>query len=55
LIPTGSANLGAIPSQMLFQFLSIQAMRYPEEVQHDETAAREKAAFTEDLNTPVLI
>jgi len=55
LIPTGSADLGAISSQMLFQFLSVQAMRNPEEVQHNETAARKKAAFTEDLNTPVLI
>jgi len=51
----GSADLGAVPPQMLFQFLGIQAMRNPEEVQHDETAAREKAAFTEDLDTSVLI
>jgi len=55
LIATGSANLSAIPSQILLQFLGIQAVRNTEEVQHDETGSREKAAIAEDLNTPVPI
>jgi hypothetical protein len=55
LITIETANLGAVSAQILLQFLGIQAIRDPAEVQDEPTGAREKPAFAEDFNAPVQI